>query len=108
MPFRSTTLILAGLLLPLLVAPAAARPAKCFSTDDGHFDCDFQMTDAAGSFTIKGPDATYILLIDSPGHAAGFVNLGTRNIALAGTFVRERADPACWANAELGTRICAW
>ncbi|UIJ73032.1 hypothetical protein [Aurantimonas sp. HBX-1] len=87
---------------------AAARPAKCFATDDGHFDCDFTATDAAGSFTIVGPEATYILVIDEPGKAFGFVNLGNRNIPLAGTFLREQDDPACWANAETSTRICAW
>ena len=108
MRHRSTIWSLAGLLVPLIATAAAAKPAQCFSTDDGHFDCDFQMTDADGSFTIEGPDATYILLMDSPGHASGFVNLGTRNIPLAGTFVRERGDPACWSNADLGTRICAW
>ncbi|NDV85576.1 hypothetical protein GTW51_02570 [Aurantimonas aggregata] len=97
----------AGLLL-LGQTAADARPAQCFATDDGHFACDFRTTDSAGSFTIVGPEATYIVLVDSPGRAFGFVNLGNRNIPLAGPFVRERADPACWANAETGTRICAW
>lgn len=100
--------ILAGLALPFAATAAAAKPAQCFTTDDGHFDCDFQMTDAAGSFTIEGADVTYTLLVDSPGIAFGYVNLGTRNIPLAGTFVREGGDPACWANADLGTRVCAW
>ncbi|MEF2553784.1 hypothetical protein VQ042_20975 [Aurantimonas sp. A2-1-M11] len=87
---------------------AVADPADCFATDDGYFDCDFQIRDSAGRFTISGPVATYLLLIDSPGYASGFVSLGNRNIPLAGKFVRERADPACWANAETDTRICAW
>ncbi|HEX2019526.1 MAG TPA: hypothetical protein VGO17_11350 [Aurantimonas sp.] len=108
MSHHAKSWILAGIVLPLLSTAAAAKPAQCFATDDGYFDCDFQMTDAAGSFTIEGPDATYILLIDTPGHALGFVNLGTRNIPLAGTFVRESGDPACWANDAVGTRICAW
>ncbi|MEH6718286.1 MAG: hypothetical protein V7704_05315 [Aurantimonas endophytica] len=108
MAYRKETWVGAALLLQLLTGTAAAKPAQCFATDDGHFACDFQMTDAAGSFTIEGPDATYILLIDEPGKAFGFVNLGNRNIPLAGSFLRERGDPACWANAETGTRICAW
>ena len=87
---------------------AQAKPAECYSTDDGYFDCDFQMTDSAGSFTITGPDVTYILVIDSPGYASGFVNLGHRNVPLPGTYVRERGDPACWSSAATDTRICAW
>ena len=94
----AAALAASGMLL-LGQGTASARPAKCFATDDGHFDCDFTATDAAGSFTIVGPEATYILVIDEPGN---------RNIPLAGTFLREQDDPACWANAETGTRICAW
>lgn len=99
---------LAALVIVVLATGAAAKPAACFSTDDGYFDCNFQMTDAAGSFTIEGPGVTYILIVDSPGYASGFVNLGSRNIALPGTYVRERTDPACWANADTSTKICAW
>ncbi|WP_206453309.1 hypothetical protein [Aurantimonas marina] len=99
---------LAALAFVVFATGVEAKPAKCFSTDDGYYACDFEMTDSAGSFTIEGPGVTYILLVDSPGYASGFVNLGNRNIPLAGTYVRERDDPACWANAETNTKICAW
>jgi hypothetical protein len=89
--------------------PADAKPARCFTTDDGYFACDFQALDRQGSFEISAPmKPTYSLWVDSPGFAAGFVNLGDRNIALPGMYVRQSDDPACWANPETSTKICAW
>ena len=95
-------------LTALGMGSAEARPARCFTTDDGYFDCDFQPTDRDGSFTIAGPNATYIVNIERPGEAYAFVNLGSRNISLPGVYVRESDDSACWANSETDTRICAW
>ncbi len=88
---------------------AMAKPARCFTTDDGHYPCDFKGLDRQGSFEIKAKGfPTYTLWIESPGTAAGFVNFGDRNVALPGTFRREAADRACWANDETQTRICVW
>ncbi|ORE98064.1 hypothetical protein ATO4_05704 [Aurantimonas sp. 22II-16-19i] len=92
----------------LSAGPAEAKPARCYATDDGYFPCEFRTTDQQGSFEIEGPAATYIVNIDTPGFAYAFVNLGNRNISLPGMFVRQRDDPACWANPETNTKICAW
>lgn len=99
------------LCLPLALAavPAQAKPARCFTTDDGHFACDFRGTDRAGSFRISAPgQPTYSLEVNEPGFAYGFVNIGNRNIPLPGQFVRGSDDPACWANPETNVKICAW
>lgn len=89
--------------------PAWAKPAECFTTDDGQYACDFRLVEYNGSFAISAPGKpTYTLIMDAPGYAYGFVNFGDRNIALPGPYERETADPACWLNIETGTRICAW
>lgn len=104
-----------SLLMVLAVATAVgtisadAKPARCFTTDDGYYPCDFKALDRDGSFEVSAPGSpTYTLWIDTPGFAAGFVNLGGRNVALPGMYVRQRDDAACWSNPETDTRICAW
>ena len=93
----------------LLASAAEAKPARCFSTDDGYYDCDFRATDDAGSFAISAPmKPTFELLMDRPGFAYGFANFGDRNVPLPGMYVRQSDDPACWSNPETATRICAW
>jgi hypothetical protein len=88
---------------------AVAKPARCFTTDDGYFPCDFRALDRQGSFEIAAPaKPTYSLWVDSPGFAAGFINFGDRNISLPGMYVRQSDDAACWANPETDTKICAW
>ena len=93
-----------------LATPAEAKPARCFTTDDGYFNCDFKGLDSAGSFQISGRGyPTYTLEVDRPGFAFGYVDLGTgRTIPLPGQFVRQRDDTACWANPETDVKICAW
>ena len=89
--------------------PALAKPARCFTTDDGYYPCDFRGLDRQGSFEISARGyPTYTLWVDSPGFAAGFMNLSGRNVALPGMYVRQRDDGACWSNPETGTRLCAW
>ncbi|MCK5932291.1 MAG: carboxypeptidase regulatory-like domain-containing protein [Fulvimarina manganoxydans] len=107
---RAICVCLTGLVLSGAVwaDSAEAKSARCFSTDDGYFDCDFQMTDRDGSFSIEGPGVSYSLVIERPGFASAFVNLGDRNISLPGLYVRQTTDPACWANPETETKICAW
>ncbi len=100
----------AGGFLMLLVGVADTKPARCFTSDDGYFNCDFRGLDSAGSFRISGKGyPTYTLEVDTPGFAFGYVHLGTgRTIPLPGQFVRQRDDAACWANPETDVKICAW
>lgn len=88
---------------------AIAKPARCFTTDDGHFPCEFRGLDAAVSFQISALGLpTYSLWVERPGVAAGFVGLGDRNVALPGMYLRRQDDPACWENDATQARICAW
>lgn len=102
-------LALPALAALLAASPAWAKPARCFTTDDGYYACNFRATDRLGSFEITAPGKpTYRLDVNEPGFAAGFVNLGGRNVFLPGQYVRGSDDPACWSNPETGTKICAW
>lgn len=109
---RSAIPFAAALALAQLLAVGAAhsKPASCFTTDDGHYDCDFRGLDSAGSFRIAAAGKpTYTLEVDSPGVAFGFADFGTgRNVPLPGTFFRSRDDGACWDNDATQVRICAW
>lgn len=108
-PHAGMAVLLAAAGMLALNVPAAAKPARCFTTDEGHYPCDFQSLDPDGSFEISAPGyPTFQLWMDQPGVATGFINLGDRQILLPGFYVREEADPACWANADTNTRICAW
>ena len=92
-----------------LATPALAKPARCFTTDDGHYSCDFRGLDSAGSFTISASGhPTYTLEVDQPGVAFGFADFGDGNVSLPGQYVRQSDDPACWANPDTSTKICAW
>ena len=92
------------------VSLAEAKPARCFTTDDGYYPCDFRGTDRDGSFEISAPGKpTFSLIVDRPGFASAFADFGTgRNVSLPGMYVRERDQPACWSNPETTTKICAW
>lgn len=106
---RVASLILSAALLTLPALPAAAKSARCFTTDDGYFGCNFEALDRAGSFEISARGKpTYSLWVDQPGFASGFINFGDRNVSLPGMYVRQSDDPACWANPETSTKICAW
>jgi len=94
--------------LCLTICPAQARPAKCFTTDDGDFACDFQSTARDGSFRISARGKpSYLLNVDAPDTAYGFVNVGNRNTALPGRYLRSKTDPGCWINDLTSTKICA-
>lgn len=95
----------------VLSAPAFAKSARCFTTDDGYFPCQFTATDKAGSFDIRSnrdPSLGYTILVDEPGFATGFVIIDGRSIPVGGMFVRQRDDGACWNNPELNVKVCAW
>ena len=95
--------------LVALSAAASAEPARCFTTDDGEYDCEFVVTGRDGSFEISAPGkATFSLVIEEPGVASGFADFSSGGTFLPGRFRRSRGDRACWENDETGTRICAW
>jgi hypothetical protein len=106
--FRTVVAFAAAVALPT-VHVAHAKPAQCFTTDDGHYPCDFRGLDRAGSFVVKASGyPTITIEIESPGVAWAFANFGTRNVALPGPYFRAGDDRACWVNPDTGSRICAW
>ena len=87
---------------------AEARAARCFTTDEGSFQCDFRMTDRDGSFQISAPGKpTYTLTMSEKDVAFGFVMLGTRNTALPGRYLRSKTERGCWLNDVTSAKICA-
>jgi hypothetical protein len=106
---RGLTLFTAAAMVVALSSQAVAKPARCFTSDDGYFNCDFQATDRAGSFTIRARGKpVYSLIVEKEGFAAGYLRMNGRSIPLNGSFVRQRDDGACWSNPELNVKICAW
>lgn len=106
-PFLATSL--AALAVVLVIAPATAKSARCFTSDDGHYPCTFSMTDSDGSFEITAPGKpSFRIAITGQGTAAGFIGIDGHFTALPGSYVRSKADRACWENAGTETRICAW
>jgi hypothetical protein len=103
-----TTMFLASVALCAAVAVAQARPARCFTTDEGSFACDFRSTGSDGSFEISARGKpTYSLVIDTAGFAFGYVKLGGRNTALPGRYKRNADLPSCWVNETTAGKICA-
>jgi hypothetical protein len=99
----------AGFCLPL--ATAEAKSARCFTTDDGEYDCTFVATDADGGFEISAPGKpTFFLLMTEPGVASGYGDYSGEghNVMLPGRYLRSEDDPACRENDETETRICVW
>ena len=93
----------------LLVSEAAAKPAQCFTTDDGYYACDFRGLDRAGSFRIRAPGRpAYVIEVYESGRAYGFADFGSGSVSLPGEYIRSRRDRACWDNTETSTQICAW
>ncbi|WP_434723378.1 hypothetical protein [Mesorhizobium sp. RIZ17] len=88
---------------------AEAKPARCFTPDDGYYPCNYKALDGEGSFRISAPGyPTITLEIDQPGFAFGYARFGNRNRSLPGQFVRSRDDDACWNNPQTNTKVCAW
>jgi len=93
----------------VLTSATEARPAQCFTTDDGTYACQFVATDRQGSFRMSAQGKPTILLnVDQPGTAFGFANFGSRNVALPGRYRRSKTDPACWVNDATAAKVCAW
>ena len=100
---------LAAAVLCCALNSAEARPAKCFTTDEGSFACDFRRTTADGSFALSAPGKpTYSLTMSEAGVAYGFVNLGARNVPLPSRYRRSSTEPGCWVNDITAAKICAY
>jgi hypothetical protein len=105
---RAASVFCAALALCAAIAVAQARPARCFTTDEGSYACDFRSTGPDGSFEISAPGKpTYSLVIDTPELAFGYVKLGGRNTALPGRYKRSTDEPGCWVNETTAAKICA-
>lgn len=75
MTFRTLVFTVALLSVPQL---ASAKSARCFTTDDGHYPCNFRGT-GGGSFEISAPGKpSFRLTIDAPGEgqASGISDRG--------------------------------
>lgn len=93
----------------LAASAALAKPADCFTTDDGHYPCNFRGLDKAGSFRISAPGyPTFTVEIESPGVAWIHADFGQGNVNLPGPYYRADDDRACWENPDTAARVCAW
>ena len=103
-------LFLALLSILIVSDPSIAKSARCFTTDDGYYNCSFILTDGDGSFEIFGPNQpSYSLIMNGPDEAYISLRFGTnRSISLVGRFYKSKKDAACWVNEGLETKICAW
>ena len=102
------SVFLAAALLCAAIVSADARPARCFTTDDGNYACNFQSTGSDGSFEISARGKpTYSIEIESADVAFGFLKIGGRSTALPGRYKRDPADRACWVNDTTSAKICA-
>ena len=92
------------------VTVAQAKPADCFTTDDGNYPCNFRGTDQAGSFTATAPGYPTVIL-NVEGAGVGYVYKdfgGGKNTMLPGPYYRAEDDSACWDNPDTGDRLCVW
>ena len=88
---------------------AEAKKARCFTTDDGNYPCNFKPIDGDGSFEITARGFPgYQMVLEPDGFAFGYANFGDRWISLPGHYERAGDDRACWDNSDTDTRICAW
>jgi len=93
----------------LAAGAAEAKPADCYTSDDGNYSCNFRGIDKAGSFTASaGGYPTITLQVESPGVAWVFKDFGDGNVALPGPYLRARDDRACWNNPDTRDRLCVW
>jgi hypothetical protein len=111
MPARTaaSAATLAAIATILAAAPADARQARCYNTDDGFYACEFTAFGGDGSFSISAPTKpTYTISMVGRGVADGFANYGNRNIPLPGTFYRDSGDRACWVSDATQFTVCAY
>ncbi len=106
---RLASVLAAAAVVVIGATAVEARPARCSTSDDGAYPCDFRATGRDGSFVISARGKpTYFVNMDGAGRAFVHADFGTgRNVALPGPYVRSPADRACWIY-EGKSRICAW
>lgn len=103
-----TTILIVAL---ALAVPALGAEVRCYTSDDGAYDCRFERLDGQGSFRISAPGKpSFEVWIDAPGEATvgAIFEPGGRSVPLPGPYFRSRADGACWVSAATSTEICAW
>jgi len=92
-----------------LAAPAEAKQARCYNTDDGWYACQFRQFGGDGSFTVSAPGRpSFTISMVGRGVADGFADYGDGNIFLPGTFYRSDEDRACWISDATNFAICAY
>ncbi len=107
------TIGLAGLIAAaaLSSAPAAAKEALCYTTDDGEYPCEFEGIYGDGSFVISAdgyPTFTVEMSENSTAWVFGVYEEGGRNVALPGPYYRSQDDAACWVNPDTEVELCVW
>lgn len=98
------------LLLAAGVSGTGAKEARCFTTDDGEYACQFESLDKDGSFRIsaEGKPTFEVFMEGGQAYAGAVFTPGGRSVALPGNYSRSEKDPACWVSDETDTQICAW
>ncbi|HTM77134.1 MAG TPA: hypothetical protein VL133_05855 [Devosia sp.] len=95
----------------MMVGPAFAKDADCYTTDDGDYPCTFESLDSAGSFEISAPGKpVFQVWVERPGEASvgAVFEAGGRSVALPGTYFRSEDDEACWVSDATEAELCAW
>lgn len=90
------------------IAPAEAKSARCYSSRDGYYHCNFQALDGKGSFTTWARGYPTYTFVVRDGFAKGVRTWRGRDSMMRGLYVRSRDDGACWQNPENRTKFCAW
>lgn len=87
--------------------PAQAGEARCNTSDDGIYACEFEQFGGDGSFIVSAPmRPTYTLEIVDDGVGEVFGDFGSGNRFLPGPFFRSQDDPACWVSEATGFALC--
>jgi hypothetical protein len=106
---RALGVVLGLVLTGLTAGLAEARPARCFTTDDGHYPCDFRPLDRKGSFSVSAPmKPGFTLWVERAGRGSVSANFGQREVGLPGIWLRRADDPACWQSDATGAVLCVW
>ena len=89
---------------------AHAKSARCFTTDDGYYNCYFKSHGGDGSFTISAPGyPTIVMTMIRRGVGYVDANFGSgRYVSFPGEYHRSRQDGACWISNTTGHQVCAW
>lgn len=99
-----------ALALAALTVSLEAKQARCYTTDDGFYACEFRQYGGDGSFVISAPTKpTFTVDLVGRGDADAFADYGTgRNVPLPGPFLRSQSDRACWVSQATEFTICAY